>query len=885
MDRSIIYAGQIPYERDLLSTNRYALVGVGKLAEALLGTISQPVVSGFAATVSGTTMTLTLGKGQIYHPTIVDSVAYTTALGTDSNYLIKQGVKWSDTTLTIASVSGVGQERVDVVQAVFQEVDDDDTLLSYFNAADPSVPLQGVGGNNAQQPRRRTGEVVLSVVEGTEANAGAATAPAITGLGIYTIRSLSATSSLAMTATAGATGVYQEDTKWVSVGGSTAGVTAAAGNALWAQLAAANIFASGIQTIDFNDPAPLIVKGGASAAGTGIKLIDSSGAANPGKTLRSSSGAFRIENDATSDDLLVLSDAGEMTVKGAVVIEAQLPTAITNDETLITKRWADATYTSGTGYISTADYVSAGGTDRVIDAQGTANQQLQGLLEYSSTALPVNWAAWDGNELVTKGAVATHFGSLGGMDEAQTLAICLPKTLTQNETVTGGSYNVTFSTPPKTTATDTETVTAGGQALISKGYAEASFLQNDIAANGSLDYLVLDGTPTAAQPTRAAPVGYLNANYNKKTGGTYTGTHDFTGVVLVPTGAAGTAQAATMVQVDALIATAVTGSSSGLLSSTNTWSAANTFGAVIAFSGELPPTLAANPDETTGGSSLMKRAYADARYLQLDSGPEATTVALKTPIKLTDTEGTVRLASSSGEPVVYEQLAGLADTASLVTFSRMVTFQGTANINSAEGTSHDLTFHGADARLRWNEADTALEAHVGEVVAARVKADGLHTKGLTVTGDIATTGFGTTANINSYGHVSAEHGPHKLTAAGAKICVRPADWAVTGGRGPTASTTGSVQHPAGGSGTAAAGGLRQHWQVITIDGSHASGWKLKTLGRPAGWDKVVNVQVTVANSPSSASDPNQDVSVNLSGSQIQVFCRQARSAYVLMTGW
>ncbi len=38
MDRQIVYPGAIPLETDLLNTNKYTMIGLAKLAAAVMGT-------------------------------------------------------------------------------------------------------------------------------------------------------------------------------------------------------------------------------------------------------------------------------------------------------------------------------------------------------------------------------------------------------------------------------------------------------------------------------------------------------------------------------------------------------------------------------------------------------------------------------------------------------------------------------------------------------------------------------------------------------------------------------------------------------------------------------------------------------------------------------
>ena len=64
MDRMLVYPGQLPLETDILSTNKYAMMGIAKLAEAVFGTSGVSLV-GLPCT-PGTGLNVSVGAGQMY---------------------------------------------------------------------------------------------------------------------------------------------------------------------------------------------------------------------------------------------------------------------------------------------------------------------------------------------------------------------------------------------------------------------------------------------------------------------------------------------------------------------------------------------------------------------------------------------------------------------------------------------------------------------------------------------------------------------------------------------------------------------------------------------------------------------------------------------------
>ena len=107
----------------------------------------------------------------------VDTVAYG-SLGVDTvDQIIKQGVIMPITALTLTPPSTSGQAINYLIEAELSEVDNNTTVLSYFNSAAPTIPFTGPGGNGSSQPQTRQCTVNLVAKAGAAATAGSQTTP------------------------------------------------------------------------------------------------------------------------------------------------------------------------------------------------------------------------------------------------------------------------------------------------------------------------------------------------------------------------------------------------------------------------------------------------------------------------------------------------------------------------------------------------------------------------------------------------------------------------------------------------------------------------------------------------------------------------------------
>lgn len=156
MDRQIVYPGAIPLETDLLNSNKYAMMGLAKLAAALMG--SNTYLQGFAYTPSSpASMMVNVAKGQIYSLQNVDGTAYSSLAADTTNTILKQGVILGSTAFTLTAPTTAGRSINYLIQIAYSDTDSGATVLPYYNAANPSVAYSGPNNAGTAQNKFRSG--------------------------------------------------------------------------------------------------------------------------------------------------------------------------------------------------------------------------------------------------------------------------------------------------------------------------------------------------------------------------------------------------------------------------------------------------------------------------------------------------------------------------------------------------------------------------------------------------------------------------------------------------------------------------------------------------------------------------------------------------------
>ena len=188
MDRNLVYPGSIPLDSDLLAINRNAMVAIGALAQAVLGTGT--VADGLACTpTSPASMSVSVAPGSIAQLSVVDTLTFGTLPADIIDPLVKMGINLTPTSFTLTAPTSSGQAVNYLIQAALQESDTGPVVLPYYNAANPTQPYSGPNNSGVAQNTQRVQRVQLQLKAGAPAASGTqATPPVDNGwAGLYVI--------------------------------------------------------------------------------------------------------------------------------------------------------------------------------------------------------------------------------------------------------------------------------------------------------------------------------------------------------------------------------------------------------------------------------------------------------------------------------------------------------------------------------------------------------------------------------------------------------------------------------------------------------------------------------------------------------------------------
>jgi hypothetical protein len=175
-DRVIVYPGALPQTVDTLLTNKFGLVGQAYQNSAILGT--NTVVAGLACTPTSPTADLhvTIGVGSLYQMDPTDATAYGD-LGFDNNNIMKQAILATPQVLTITPPATSGFSQVYLVQAILNDIDAGQLVLSYYNSGNPAAPFSGPANSGTSNYTTRTCPCVIALKAGSAATTGTQTTP------------------------------------------------------------------------------------------------------------------------------------------------------------------------------------------------------------------------------------------------------------------------------------------------------------------------------------------------------------------------------------------------------------------------------------------------------------------------------------------------------------------------------------------------------------------------------------------------------------------------------------------------------------------------------------------------------------------------------------
>ena len=188
MHRQIIYPGQLPIETDLLNTNRNTLIGLGFLAQDVLG--SSTAAAGLACTATApASLAVQIGAGRLYSLANVDGTAYSSLPVDTTHQVLKQGILLDPVTLATPAPVTAGFSVNYLIEAIYQDVDTNNTVLPYFNSANPNQTFSGPNNLGTAQPTQRQGQIVLVAKAGIPATTGTQTtsAPDVGYVGLWVV--------------------------------------------------------------------------------------------------------------------------------------------------------------------------------------------------------------------------------------------------------------------------------------------------------------------------------------------------------------------------------------------------------------------------------------------------------------------------------------------------------------------------------------------------------------------------------------------------------------------------------------------------------------------------------------------------------------------------
>ena len=176
MNRIIVYPGSIPLDTDILNPQRNAMVALGALIQAALGTGTY--VSGLAASqTTAPSMTINIGAGSIVSLQPVDATAYGSLAADAGDSIMKQGINLAAVPFTLTAPSTSGQSINYVIEAAFVENDGTPVVLPYVNPANPSQPYSGPANAGTAQNTTRSEVCQLQLKPGAAATTGTQTTP------------------------------------------------------------------------------------------------------------------------------------------------------------------------------------------------------------------------------------------------------------------------------------------------------------------------------------------------------------------------------------------------------------------------------------------------------------------------------------------------------------------------------------------------------------------------------------------------------------------------------------------------------------------------------------------------------------------------------------
>src|ERR1700677_4675029 len=177
MNRNIVYPGAIPLDTDILSINQNTMIALGFIIRATIGTGT--VADGLICSPTlPASMSVQIGPGSLIQLSVVDATPYG-SLGADTNDpLVKMGINLTSQNFTLQAPAVSGNSTNYLIEACFQESDQNLIVLPYYNAANPAQPYSGPTNSGLPQATLRSQSVQLQLKSGVPSPAGTQLTPA-----------------------------------------------------------------------------------------------------------------------------------------------------------------------------------------------------------------------------------------------------------------------------------------------------------------------------------------------------------------------------------------------------------------------------------------------------------------------------------------------------------------------------------------------------------------------------------------------------------------------------------------------------------------------------------------------------------------------------------
>lgn len=182
-------------ETDFLNLNRNVMIALGYALQDILGLST--VVKGLACT-PGTGLSVSLAAGRIYSLQNVDNLPYSTLPADTADQIMKQGINTAATVLALTAPTISGQSINYLIEAAYNEIDTNATLLNFYNSDDPETPYVGPNNTGQNVYTTRKGVVSLAAKAGAPATTGSQTTPSADSgyVGLYVVTIANGASSV-----------------------------------------------------------------------------------------------------------------------------------------------------------------------------------------------------------------------------------------------------------------------------------------------------------------------------------------------------------------------------------------------------------------------------------------------------------------------------------------------------------------------------------------------------------------------------------------------------------------------------------------------------------------------------------------------------------------